>query len=482
MRLFLITWIGKEFGLAEVVKALKQKHEIVYWVGAHSREKISSQDFSGTIFHSHDDALKAIPAKEVGNFLFDPPSAELLEKLLGTESETLTMMSKTFENMSVNERKHLYYDYVRYWDGVVKKLKPDAIIFPNVPHSVYDFVIYGLAKFYGIKTIIFELTRVNDRCLVISDFAVGSSFLKTELKKNENKHFSVEDLPSDIHAYYDAQISFKANIRPQDIVELSEKYSGLKALKVKARSFWTTVTVLKDLSVFTKIITYLPRKFRSNQKTEYLSLAKPADLSKKFVYVPLQYQPECTTSPLGGVFVDQLLMIEILSAALPAGWLIYVKEHPLQWKPRGLDYFSYRYRGYYKAIADLPNTQIIPLETDSLTLIDKSQCVASVNGTAGWEALLRNKPSLAFGYAWYRDCPGVFKINDVRSCSIALEVIKAGLFVDSQQIISYLYSFGKISINGFREQYCKDVSPIDVTENIKNHINAINLALEKNEL
>ena len=38
MRLFLITWIGKEFGLAEVVKALKQKHEIVYWVGAHSRE------------------------------------------------------------------------------------------------------------------------------------------------------------------------------------------------------------------------------------------------------------------------------------------------------------------------------------------------------------------------------------------------------------------------------------------------------------
>ena len=471
MRLFLITWIGKEFGLAEVAKALKKKHEIAYWVGAHSREKISSQDFPGTIFHSHDDALKAIPAKEIENFAFDPPSAE-----------TLTMMSKTFENISVNERKHLYYSYVRYWDGVIKKLKPDAVIFPNVPHSVYDFVIYGLAKLYGIKTIIFELTRVNDRCLAISDFAVGSRLLKIELKKNENKNFSVEDLPPDVKTYYKTQINFRANVQPQDIAELSEKYSGLKALKIKARSFWTTVTVLKDLSVFIKIITYLPRKFRPNQKTEYLSLAKPADLSKKFIYVPLQYQPECTTSPLGGVFVDQLLMIEILSAALPAGWLIYVKEHPLQWKPRGLDYFSYRYRGYYKTIADLPNARIISLETDSLTLIDKSQCVASVNGTAGWEALLRGRPSLAFGYAWYRDCRGVFKINGVRSCKLALEAIKTGFSVDGQQIINYLYGFGKISMNGFREQYCQDVSPIGVPENIKNHVDAINSALEKNEL
>src|SRR3989344_8299534 len=104
MRLFLITWIGKEFGLAEVAKALKKKHEITYWVGAHSREKISSQDFSGTIFHNHDDAVKASPAKEIEGFEFDPPSAELLENLLDIESETLTMMSKTFENISVNER------------------------------------------------------------------------------------------------------------------------------------------------------------------------------------------------------------------------------------------------------------------------------------------------------------------------------------------------------------------------------------------
>ncbi len=482
MRLFLIGWTGKKFGMIEIIKALKERHEIAYWSGSNLDKEADRNDFPGTIFHSHENAIKAIPTNGIDDSLFDPPGAELLEKLFKTESMVITMMSKTFETLQVNERKHLYYRHVRYWQGVINKLKPDAIIFPNVPHSVYDFVLYSLAKLNDIKTIIFELTRVNDRCLVINDFETGSKSLKAELKNDAGKQFSLSDLSPDVRAYYQTQIILKAQTRPKDIVELLERYSGLKALKIKIRSFLTTITVLRDFSVFTKIITYFPRRLKSNQRTEYTSLFTSPDFNKKFVYVPLQYQPECTTSPLGGVFADQLLMIELLSAALPDGWLIYVKEHPLQWKPRGLDYFSYRYRDYYKTIVSNLNVRILPVELDSVLLIDKSQCVASVNGTAGWEAVLRGKTSLAFGYAWYRDCPGVFKVKDVDSCAMALKTIADGFRIKNQEIINYLYSFGKISMNGFREQYCEDVSPIGVPENIKNHIDAINSALEKNEL
>ncbi len=478
MRLFFLEWTGKKFGMIDIVRELKDRgHTIVYWSGPNLKD-VSPAEFQGTIFHDHFDALFARPAPGVDTASFPPLGEALIASLSSAESETLTMMSKLFETMQVNERKHLYYEYLRYWNGVLDRYRPDALIFPNVPHTVYDFVLYSLAKGRGIKVLLFELTRVNDRSLLIGDMAKGSMMLKQELLLVQGKKYALSDLPLDVRAYYEGQIGESARARPKDIVDLLGRFSGLSVFKVKLRSFWTTLTIHKDLSVFGKLITYFPRRLHANQKTEYEGIEQKPDFEKPFVYVPLQYQPEATTSPLGGIFVDQLLMIETLAASLPQGFELYVKEHPLQWKPRGLDYFSYRYRGFYRAIALLPHVRLVPMETESSLLIEKGRCVASVNGTAGWEALLRGKPSLTFGYAWYRDCPGVFKISDSATCKAALQKVEAGLSVGKQEIIDYLYVFGKIAMNGFREQYCMDVSKVSVEQSIANHVAAIETALK----
>ena len=216
-------------------------------------------------------------------------------------------------------------------------------------------------------------------------------------------------------------------------------------------------------------------------KTEHESVQSKPDFSKKFVYAPLQYQPECMTSPMAGVFVDQLLMLEVLSASVPDDVLIYVKDHPTQWKPRGLVFFSYRYRGYYKAIAKLKNVRLVPIETDNYELIHGSIGVVTATGTPGWEALLRGKPAITFGYAWYRDCPGVFKVHDVRSCREAIHKVIRGVKITQQDIINYLASFQKVVPNLYREAYCHKVSLIGVEENVKNHVRILNGAIEKED-
>lgn len=482
MRLILLEWAGEKFGLIDVILELQKKgHEIIYWTSHYFDAEVDRSKFPRTIFHNHPDALRGIPPKNVNDADFSPPTPELLALLSGAESTVLTMMSKLFEKTSVNERKHIYYHYVGYWHGVITKLKPDAIVFPNIPHTVYDFVAYSVARLLGIKTIMFELTRVNDRSLVINDFAAGSRQLKSEIAKNKGKNFALSDLSRDIQEYYNFQTAAAKPI-PKDIIEISGRYDGAKSLRVKFRSFQTTITVLKDYSVFAKILTFLPRRLRPNQRNEYLAVQSQSDFSKKFIYAPLQYQPECTTSPLGGVFVDQALMVEILSKSISEDWLIYVKEHPLQWKPRGLDYFSYRYKGYYRNMANLTNVRIVPAGTDGFELIRRSQCVASVGGTAGWEGLFRGKSVLLFGYGWYADAPGVFKIDGVNSCKAALEQIKNGFSVRTQDLINYLASFDKVSTNGFREQYCKDVSTLSLEENIKIHVKVLENALAADEL
>ncbi|MDP2946803.1 MAG: capsule biosynthesis protein, partial [Nanoarchaeota archaeon] len=94
------------------------------------------------------------------------------------------------------------------------------------------------------------------------------------------------------------------------------------------------------------LIQYIANKFKQNLKKEYNSVQTKPDFDKKFIYVPLNLQPECSTSPQGNIFVDQILMIETLSASLPSDWIIYVKEHPIQWLRRGLNFFYYLYQGY----------------------------------------------------------------------------------------------------------------------------------------
>ena len=136
---------------------------------------------------------------------------------------------------------------------------------------------------------------------------------------------------------------------------------------------------------------------------------------------------------------------------MPKDWLIYVKEHPSQWINFGLNYTDYRYSGYYRQISQIDKVRIIPVNADSVSFIKQSQAVATVTGTAGWEAILRNKPALVFGSAWYRDCPGVFKVNGVETCRLAIKEITNGYQLNHQSLVNYLKVIEAVSIHGFVE-------------------------------
>ncbi len=479
MRLFFIGWVGKDIGLTEVVSMLKKEHTIVYWSGDGKEFELLRPEFPGTVFHDHYDALYGIPANGVDVSAFEPPSHELLLKLLETESTVLTMMNKRFESVLVSERKHQYYTHVRYWYGVLTTLKPEAIIFPSAPHSVYDYVIYGLAKLLSIRCILFELTVVGARSLVMRDFVDGNSALLGDRAVEKKKPIEIRDLPEDIRRYYEWQMNADTSHSPLYMRKQFKKYAGSKKFLIKFRSVWATLIVHKDWRALAKVFTHIPRRFMRNMKTEYTSVETPADFAKTFIYVPLSFQPERTSCPQGGIFADQVLMLEILSASVPADCLIYVKEHPTEWLHRSLDFFSYRYRGYYEAIAKLKNVRLLPLTTDTYALIEKATAVATVTGTAGWETLLRSKPVLVFGYPWYQHAPGLLKVESVETCKNALGKIASGFSPSSGEILSYLGNLGKRSFLGYCEPHGKEVTDIGAKVNADTLVRVIETELQK---
>ena len=166
--------------------------------------------------------------------------------------------------------------------------------------------------------------------------------------------------------------------------------------------------------------------------------------------------------------MDQILMAETLSVSLPEGWFIYIKEHPVQWLVRGLAYFSYRFRGYYEALAKLKNVKLVPMKTDTYKLNKYSHAVATITGTAGWEALSRKRPVLAFGYPWYQHCPGLFMINSPDSCREALGAIAKGFSASTEDILRYLYAVDRASFHAYIDLDGKKVSQLNSEQNAAN--------------
>ncbi|MFA4833301.1 MAG: hypothetical protein WC619_00460 [Patescibacteria group bacterium] len=473
MRIFLI-WADKGLETKNLMLELKKHgHEIVYWVGIKGGEKDKLPE---TIFHEHWQAVAGLPAENIDMAEFSPPGEDLIEKLYGVESIILTMMNKRYDKMCVDERRHLYYNMLQYWRGIIEKYKPEVIIFAAIPHTIFNYLVYELAIFFGIKTIIIETTWVRERSLIYNDFWQGNNNLQQELKNNKGKNFLLTDLSDDLKEYYQLQTSRYHDATPQYMKEIKMKYSINKLIFFKARII---IRSLKDLTILKKVPLYFIKLFGQNIRKEYRSVQKKSNLAKKFIYVPLNYQPERTTSPQGGIFVDQILMVEILSAALPPDWVIYAKEHPYQLLARGLNFSSSRYPGYYRKIAKLKNVELIPVETNTYTLIDKSQAVATVTGTAGWEAILRSKPAITFGYPWYQDYPGVLKVNNVESCKKALQKVKDGFKIEQQQVINYLKSFDRASIYGYVDVGVVENPQITKQESIKNITQAILEEMEK---
>ncbi|SER58192.1 Capsule polysaccharide biosynthesis protein [Tranquillimonas rosea] len=129
------------------------------------------------------------------------------------------------------------------------------------------------------------------------------------------------------------------------------------------------------------------------------------DLSGDYVYVPLQLQPEMTTSALGGRFRDQALAIERLADLVTEGTRILVKENPKQ---------RLYMRGpmFFHRLNRIPNVEFLPSWVDTKALISGAKCVATITGTAGWEAIRVGVPALVFGAAWYRGLHGVTEYRD----------------------------------------------------------------------
>jgi hypothetical protein len=461
-----------------IAKELAKTYHIRYWVRQRGNLPPSKVEFPDVISQTSKEALRALVPAEIDASAIEPAGGEVFEALRECEAVVYSMMDRfDFENTPFRKRRQVYFELVNYWNSIFSMMKPDAIAFDAVPHSVYDYVIYSLARYLDIKTVIIDYANVPTRYITLTDFKKESNALLREMSKIR-EDIRIEDLTPQVRQFYlrtvsgDAFVSllrtkhmaegrdrefvrhmyipslrnvissFRKGEAPRKFVHYIKKMlflkSNLMALDKDYRGLWYEIKLR------------MWERERDAYRREYESLVEPVDWKKKFLFVALQYQPEATTCPAGGIFNDQILMLRLLSCAIPEDWMLYVKEHPVQWAPARKDAHLGRYRGYYKQIASLGKVRLISSNIQPDKLIDRCQGIATVTGTVALEAILRGKPSLVFGYK-YQGCSEIFHVSGLASCRAAIKRIREGYKPDSQNTLKYLAALDRASIKEWEE-------------------------------
>jgi len=451
----------------DVAEILRERYDWqpCYWIGYSPWiEKAFRTRFEDVIFHADVAAVLGVPPAEYSELKRLVIDQDLLEALAVVELYAIKMMDRmdALGSFSYQERVRHYRRLAAYWLAVLEKQQPDLVFFVDIPHMVYDYVLYELCRLKGIPTLMFEASNVYGLSF-LRETVNGETVLTAEYKKlaAENSEIQpskgVDDYLSSLKGSYQ---DVPLYIRYVSQMELNERntlttltrklfdfgnYSKYfqKQIKIwsyrlqKPQSYLKEPGKLPEESSITNL-GYRWFRYKANRKMKalekyYHSLtSSEIDLNKPYVYVALSYQPEATTSPKGDFYVNLDLMVDMLSKSIPEGWLLYVKEHPSQfeqtWTHRSQ---SAREKYNYDDMAALDNVRLIPTSYPSYDLLDHSAAVATVTGSVGWQGVNRSKPVLVFGNPWYLGCEGVLSIRNQDDCIEAVEKVRGRFEVGS---------------------------------------------------
>lgn len=302
-----------------------------------------------------------------------------------------------FNDKDVHESLNMFNMLFDLFASLILRNDIDLVIFANMPHEGPDLVLYEVAKRLGAKTVLFYESLFPNRFFYMLDVGDFGSF---NFMKNFTWSQSGNQPAVRIERKYEKKLFYMDDPIKGRLLRLMQKVSagGTKLSNLTKRPIADAPQLVSQrLSRLIKKSTY-----RCNL-TE--SCTQDIDLKRKFIYFPLHLQPELSTSSLGGIYSDQLLAIERLSTLLPNDWVIYIKENPKQTEFMRSQWFFDRMKLIKKA-------KMVPITFDTYSLIKHSAFVATISGTAGWEAITGGKPVLVFGRPWYMNLPGVFAYQE----------------------------------------------------------------------
>lgn len=177
------------------------------------------------------------------------------------------------------------------------------VIFTETPHQILTYVLYLASKFYKLKTLVFIPTPLKPFYVITEN--INSKFTIENKKNHYEKRIidSLADFVKNTGYNYSnaAALGVISQKKLKNPIEWVKYQYRVIQYKLKLNEYHVS---LKNIYNYTRNLFLSEFKLKALQKN-YKRLAVQPNLSAKYVYFPLHFQPERTTLPEGGFFVRQ---------------------------------------------------------------------------------------------------------------------------------------------------------------------------------
>ncbi len=438
--------------------------EPVYFQTVRAIEDRVRSVFPQAVRHRYMDAVKGRPASLFRNATIVPNQALLETLRQGDDFATAMTMFNRNQSPDVPmddaERTALIGWFSGYWTLVLSSLRIELVVFEEVPHQVTDFILYACARHLGIRCLVPIRTLPRAGFLLSDSYDSVDIVPRLQHYPDASRYQSLvtyAELMRGQYADYARNMFFNAldtmkmfnASAPVEKPGLGEVISVRLAKAAEAARL--AVGFENDRKESGKTFPESRQGFLTHRRNMQRTIAAKQELrllyqqlaarrapkaGTPYVFCGLQYQPEASTCPKGGLFVNQLLMVRTLLAALPGGWRLVVKEHPNQFSAKFARFAeTARSPGFYGALTSDPRVDLVSLQTPSFGMVDGARAVASVGGTVCLEAAVRGTPSLNFGTAFFDKVAGIFKVTGEADAANAMAAIANGFRPDPHQVM-----------------------------------------------
>jgi hypothetical protein len=330
--------------------------------------------------------------------------------------------------------------YLEYFDGLWRQYTPDVFI-SGTPDSLPFITSYEVFRRNGSIPLILIPSRIPRKFHVVDNDMEQVPGLDRAYAALQSRSLTAPEkaLASAVRDAYvirkmrPAHYGIGVPVRPlpsprRALAALSRRVRGDRYFGARLRD---------DVRQSLQIRARWPAQTLALQR---LGAGCPED--GRFFYYPLHYEPEFSIDILGSTCRDQLQVLERVSAALPAGYRLCVKEHP--------DMFpGCRPVGFYRRLAALGNVVLLHPSTDSYGVLPRCAGVVTISGTTGFEALFHGKPVLLFGRAFYEVfSAGVTRAQTYEQVAGALGRMVEGATFDPDELDRFVAAVFQRSYDG----------------------------------
>ncbi len=361
-----------------------------------------------------------------------------------------------------NLKQYHYFNALSFWIDFFTKNNISAVVLDGLMHGAnYDSLALDVAKAYGVSGYVVEShmrRRTKDKIAAVR--SVFDYNLKKRIPVDCCK-LNLKSIDIDNYLFSADKISLVIKKKRKNIKEVVKLCFPSYTFTV----IFLLVDIIRNKPIYSHGLNSHPFKVLKNMlyvrkmRKFYDSISVEFDASKKYVFYALHFEPEANIMARAR-FSNQLIVIKQLSQSLPKGWVLYVKEHPDQFRldQQGWWYFlisihKYRTKEFYKELLKFDNVSLLKYKVKSQNIIKSAEAISTINGSIASEALSYNKSLILFGHQSisFGLCKDVFKVASSEQCKKAIEQIEGGFIPDysdfSKIVDEYLFELKRVPQN-----------------------------------